>query len=213
VIALLLRELAGVSLGRATIVIGHLGEQIVRLVGDGSCFGIAVSYAEQPRALGSADAVRRALEAGAEPPLLVTAADTAYRPGDLAAVAARFRASGAAGGLGVRPVPREEIAERASVRVQDGLVVEVIEKPPPDPVEAGQVPPAVPATALAAAPLWLMAQQIIPFLEAVQGPPYQLAHAFQAAIEAGEAVAALELGPTRDLTRPADLVTHNFPYL
>jgi hypothetical protein len=39
------------------------------------------------------------------------------------------------------------------------------------------------------------------------------AHAVQEAIAAGEEVVALEMGPMRDLTRPADVVRHNFPYL
>ena len=45
------------------------------------------------------------------------------------------------------------------------------------------------------------------------GPPFELAHAFQEAIDAGERVAAIEIGKTRDLTDPLDLVEENFPYL
>ena len=43
VIALLLRELAEAGIDAATIVIGHLAEQVERLVGDGSGFGLADS--------------------------------------------------------------------------------------------------------------------------------------------------------------------------
>lgn len=214
VIALLLRELAGSGLERVTIVVGHLGEQIERFVGDGASFGLAVSYAEQDKALGSADALRSALRAGAEPPLLITAADTAYHAGDLASCVARFTASGAAGGLGIRPVPQDELRERSSVRVASGRVLEVIEKP--DPVGSAFGPPVSmrsAGTALAAAPLWLTAPSMLRYVEAVVGPPFQLADAFQGAIDAGETVVALELGPTRDLTRPADVIRHNFPYL
>lgn len=203
VVSLLLRELAGAGLERVTIVIGHLGEQIESFVGDGRRYGLRVAYAWQPEALGSADAVRCALAAGVEPPLLVTAADTAYRPGDLASAAARFESSGASGGLGVRAVPVEELPDRSSVRVHGGCVVEVIEKPPP-----GTVP-----GPLAAAPLWFLGPALVPFVEGLEGPPYELASAFQRAIDAGERVVALELGSTRDLTRPADVVRHNFPYL
>ena len=32
-------------------------------------------------------------------------------------------------------------------------------------------------------------------------------------IDAGEFVHGIEIGPTRDLTRPLDLVVENFPYL
>jgi hypothetical protein len=44
-------------------------------------------------------------------------------------------------------------------------------------------------------------------------PPYELENAFQAAIDAAELVIAVEIGKTRDLTYPLDLVEENFPYL
>jgi hypothetical protein len=40
-----------------------------------------------------------------------------------------------------------------------------------------------------------------------------LSAAFQRAIDAGKRVAAVEIGPTRDLTAPIDLARENFPYL
>jgi hypothetical protein len=40
-----------------------------------------------------------------------------------------------------------------------------------------------------------------------------LAEAFRRALENGREIAALELGPTRDLTRPTDVILGNFPYL
>ena len=54
VIATLLRELAGAGIAAATVVTGHLAAQIEELVGDGAAFGISVSYARQPKPLGSA---------------------------------------------------------------------------------------------------------------------------------------------------------------
>ena len=44
-------------------------------------------------------------------------------------------------------------------------------------------------------------------------PPYELGNAFQAAIDSGTAVRAVEIGKTRDLTDPLDLIEENFPYL
>lgn len=202
VIATLLRELAAAGIGRATIVVGHLGERIRALVEDGAAFGLQVRYARQEQALGSADALARALAAGARPPLVVSAADTVYSPGDVGAATATWLASGAGGGLGVREVPGSELPDRSSVRVEDGLVREIVEKPP---AEA--------ARCLAAAPVWFLGHSILPFLEGLPGPPYELAVGVQRAIDAGERVVALELGPTRDLTRPEDILAHNFPYL
>ena len=50
-------------------------------------------------------------------------------------------------------------------------------------------------------------------LAGLAGPPFQLADAFQQAIDGGALVRAVEIGPTLDLTFPLDLVEQNFPYL
>ena len=117
VLGTLLHELAAGGFARATVVVGHLGDQIETFVGDGSAFGLEVRLAWQPEALGSADAVVRALEAGAEAPLLVTAADTVYTAGDLGRAAKAWTASGTAGGLGVRIATGPE---RTPVTVENG---------------------------------------------------------------------------------------------
>jgi hypothetical protein len=44
-------------------------------------------------------------------------------------------------------------------------------------------------------------------------PPYELENAYQSAIDDGELVIAVEIGKTRDLTDPLDLVEENFSYL
>ena len=103
VIASLLRELSSAGLGPVTVVTGHLAEQVEELVGDGRAFGLELRFVRQPRADGSADAVRRALEAGARPPLVVSGADKLYRPGDVGAFAAAFEASRADAALAVEP--------------------------------------------------------------------------------------------------------------
>jgi dTDP-glucose pyrophosphorylase len=196
VIATLLRELAAARFETVTVVTGHLAEQVEGLVGDGSAFGLAVTYARQPEPIGSADAVRRALDAGARPPLLVSAADTVFRPGDLARVAEEWTSTGAAGGLGVRAARARP--EQTPVRVEKGRVVALGEGE-----EGG----------LAAAPLWFLDGDLATALASVSGPPYELAEAFVRALGMGREIAALELGPTRDVTRPTDVILRNFPYL
>jgi hypothetical protein len=83
-----------------------------------------------------------------------------------------------------------------SIRVEDGLVRTVVEPGP------GELWPA---------PLWGLSGEID--LTELPGPPYELAVAFQRAIDAGKPIAAIEIGPTRHLTDPYDLVHENFPYL
>src|SRR5438552_1384528 len=105
VVAVLLRELAAAGCERVWLVTGHLAERVETLVGDGSAFGVELSRVRQPGVLGSADAVRRALDAGAQLPALISAADTLFGSGDLAPFPRSFGASGAAGAVGVRSAP------------------------------------------------------------------------------------------------------------
>jgi NDP-sugar pyrophosphorylase family protein len=202
VIATLLRELADAGFAAAWVVVGHLRHQIEALVADGSAFDVAVRYARQPDPVGSADAVRRALAAGAGPPLLVLGADTFFAPGTIASARDRWLASGTSGGLAVRDVPAVEIPERSSVVVEGDRLVAVVEKPPD--ASAGT---------LAGAPLWFLDEGLCASLADLPGPPYELATAAQRALDGGAALAALPIGPTRDLTRPEDVVTRNFAYL
>jgi glucose-1-phosphate thymidylyltransferase len=183
VIATLVRQLTEEGLGPITVVTGYRAEQVEELLS-----GLELRFARQPSPDGSLDAVHRALEAGAARPTLVCAADTLFAPGDLAAVAG---AEGD-GAIGVR-----KDARKARIEIADGLVRRV--------VSADRTLP------FSSAPLWLLTDRID--LDSIPGPPYELAAAFQRAIDAGKRIAAVEIGPTRDLTEPADLVLENFPYL
>ena len=156
VIATLLRELAFAD--RITVVTGHLEGRLRRFLA-----GLDVGFAHQPEVLGSADAVRRALEAGARPPIVVTAADTVYARGAVRRFAESFTRSGAAAGM--------------------------------------------------APPLWALREEAVPFLDDLPGPPYELLSAFGRIAESGLPVETIEIGPTRQITTPADLVRENFVYL
>jgi CTP:molybdopterin cytidylyltransferase MocA len=158
VIATLLRELEGAGVGPVTVVVGHLGDQIRRLLA-----GLDVRFAEQREPLGSADAVRKAIAAGARAPFVVSVADTVYAPGDVRRFLDAWQRSGAPGAT--------------------------------------------------APPLWGVGAALVPYLEDLPGPPFELRHAFERAAEAGVEVARAELGPTRTLTEPGDLVLQNFVYL
>jgi CTP:molybdopterin cytidylyltransferase MocA len=63
-------------------------------------------------------------------------------------------------------------------------------------------------------PLWLIGERVHRFLDPLPGKaPYELQDVFRNATDAGAEVSAIQVGRTRDLTEPADLVRQNFPYL
>jgi UDP-N-acetylglucosamine diphosphorylase / glucose-1-phosphate thymidylyltransferase / UDP-N-acetylgalactosamine diphosphorylase / glucosamine-1-phosphate N-acetyltransferase / galactosamine-1-phosphate N-acetyltransferase len=198
VIATLLRELAAAGITLAFVVTGYLAEQVEELVGDGTAFGIEIRYVRQPGVLGSADTVGRALAARAEPPLLVTAADTVYTPGDVGCFVRAYEASGAAGALAVRRDPPPDPPHRPKVKVVDGAIEEVL--------YPGETP-------YGSAPLWAIGAEFVPFFEGLPGPPYELADVFRRALDSKLPIGGIEIGKTRDLTYAVDLVKENFPYL
>ena len=187
VVAQLLRELGAARCPRVTVVVGHLGEQVQRLLGDGRAFGVALRYVRQPQPDGSADAVSRA---GEEPPYLVLAADTVFAAGAITSFAHRAPAAGA---IAVRRRP-----DRPPVRVRAGNVERVLDPDGPGPFSG--------------APLWAVGVPVHERL-CLDNRPWELGNAFQAAIDAGEQIAAVEIGATRDLTGPLDVLEENFPYL
>ena len=194
VIAHLLRELARAGCGDVTVVVGHLGDQVRRVCGDGSRFGVRLGYAVQAEPDGSAGAVAAA---AAVPPYLVLGADTVFAPGDVARFGRVFAEGGTAGALALRPLDTAAPA-RNGVRAA-GDLVELLRSP--DPTHVG-------------APLWGVGPELASRVVELGGePPYELAAAFQAAIDAGTRIAGIEIGPTRDLTTPADLLVESFPYL
>jgi UTP-glucose-1-phosphate uridylyltransferase len=94
VIVTLLRELEEAGVEDVTVVVGHLGDQIRTLLD-----GFEIRFAEQPEPLGSADALRCAVEAGARAPFLVTVADTVFAAGDLRRFVRTWEKSGADGAM------------------------------------------------------------------------------------------------------------------
>lgn len=189
VVVTLLRELQAAGIERVTVVVGHLSEQIEALL---EGFPLDVRFVRQPHPDGSADAVRRGL---GELPSLVVAADTVFRPGDVA----RFAAT-PGHALAVRRDPPPDPGHRPPVRIEEGRVTRIID----DDL----------SISLGSAPLWRLDTDFDRgLLEDLPGPPYELSHAFQRLIEAGGIVRAIEIGPTRDLTHPQDLIEQNFSYL
>ena len=190
VVVTLVHELAAAGVDRIAVVTGHLAEQVEELLAP---LPYELRFVTQPEMLGSADAVSRAK---AVPPFVVSAADTRFAAGDIG----RFvlAARDGEGAVAVRRQPGR--LDYTQTQVEDGRIVRVSA-----PAAAG---------GWSAAPLWFLGPRVESFLRPLPGnPPYELADVVQLAIDAGVTVSAIQVGRTRDLTTPADLVRENFPYL
>jgi CTP:molybdopterin cytidylyltransferase MocA len=64
------------------------------------------------------------------------------------------------------------------------------------------------------APLWYLGPAVHARLDPLPGrPPHELQDVFASAVDAGATVSAIQIGRTRGLTSPVDLVRENIPYL
>ena len=155
-------------------------------------------FARQPGVLGSADAVRRALAAGAEPPLLVDGAPTPSSRRATSRGSPTRRASGAAGALAVRArAAARPAAPRGARRRRPGRGVL-----DDDPAASSSARAALGARAGARA-----------LLDGLPGPPYELADAVPAGDRGRPRDRRHRDRDDPDLTHPVDLVKENFPYL
>jgi mannose-1-phosphate guanylyltransferase len=82
----------------------HRAASVRRTVGDGSAFGLRVSYSHEPRILGTGGGPRRVRAFFGDEPFLLANGDV-FLDVDLSALVARHRASGALATLGLRPNP------------------------------------------------------------------------------------------------------------
>ena len=166
---------------------GTSASRCERLLGDGGAFGVRAPL--RPAAAGRTARPTRSGRAGEEPPYLVLAADTVFAAGAIALVRAAGRPSGrrdrrsapAGTAAGARPRRPRRACSRSG--------------------RAGAV-----LRRAAVGRRGARARASLP-----GQPPWELGNAFQAAIDAGEQIAAVEIGATRDLTAPLDLLRARIP--
>src|SRR5580692_6833439 len=113
-----------------TVLIGHKGFQISRLLGDGSRLGVSIRYVEQTSALGIAHAVGR-LETYSQKPFLLFLGDIFFVPDDMGRMFDLFRGQGGGAVLGAK-VEADPLAIQSNFSIAvspEGFATRVIEKP------------------------------------------------------------------------------------
>jgi len=170
VIVTVLRDLREAGVGAVTVVTGHLAEQVEALLA-----GVDVRFVRQPKALGGADAVRRA---ALQPPYVVVGADTLFSRGAVA----RFVEQAPAYDNAVAVRPKAESPVKDRVQVEGGLVTR-FDNDDPENLTTG-------------APLWWIGPTAHRHLDTLTGPPFELKEALQRASDEGFSAGAIEIGPT-----------------
>lgn len=130
-----LRWLADQGVTDVVYCIAHLGDRIRDVVGEGGRWGLRVTYADEgDRRLGTAGAVRLAVDTGLTDDRFLVLYGDSFLHVDVAAVWAAYRASGRDA---LMTVYRNDVRhERCNVRYTDGVVV-AYEKGLADPAGAG----------------------------------------------------------------------------
>ena len=125
-----IESLREVGIRRVFVVIGHLGFEIARALGDGSNLGVEISYVEQENALGIAHAVSR-LEPHVSSPFLLLLGDIVFLHKGLGEMVGLLGRDGVDGVLAVKEEPSVEAIQRNFVILEDdeGFVRRLIEKP------------------------------------------------------------------------------------
>ncbi|MEZ5989167.1 MAG: sugar phosphate nucleotidyltransferase [Planctomycetota bacterium] len=191
------------------IVIGHLGYEIVRTLGDGAEHGVRLRYVEQEETLGIAHALGK-LERWIDRPFFLFLGDIFFETDDLGQMLDRLGGGGRDDTAAVLAVKREPdlaaIMRNFVVHVEDGRVTRVVEKP------------RHPRTDLKGCGLYLFDTAIF---DAVRRTPrtalrdeYEITDAIQIFIDDGWRVEAAEVvKEDLNLSFPTDLLALNLHYL
>ena len=110
------------------LVIGHLGEQIIEHLGDGSRLGVRLEYIWQREARGTGHAALLAEDFVGGEPFFLSWGDIIVPPRNYQKVVSAFTSGGADAVISLNWV--EDPYEGAAVYVRDGFVERIQEKPP-----------------------------------------------------------------------------------
>ncbi len=121
-------RLRTMGVDEVALVVGFEGQQLQNLVGDGSQFGMHITYVWQKEQLGTGHAALICEDFVAGDTFVLIFGDILTRTDNYSAMAKRFRDGGCDGLLTVFPV--EDPSNGAAVDVREGYVAGIIEKPP-----------------------------------------------------------------------------------
>lgn len=140
IIVTLLSNLRAADIKNVLVVVGHLADEIRGFLGDGSAYGMRLTYRDQTERLGTAHAVMQALDF-IDGEVMVLAGDTAFGPNHIGGLIEFHRRAGADLSISLKRVPPERLSATNSVAIvpdeavepeQGGRITRFVEKPAPN---------------------------------------------------------------------------------
>ncbi len=202
-----LESLAEIGIRKVIIVIGHLGYEIVRALGDGKKWGVEIEYVEQEETLGIAHAVGQ-LERIVDKPFMLFLGDIFFETDNLGLMLRLYREEGADCVVAVKEEKDPSAIKRnfAVHEDENGVIRRVIEKP------------RNPRTNLKGCGLYLLD---LSFFDAVRRTPrtalrdeYEITDSIQIFVDYGyKVMAARVVKEDLNLSFPHDLLDLNLHFL
>jgi len=231
IIGTLLTNLRAAGISDVLVIVGHLADKMRRFLGDGSGYGVRLTYREQRERLGTAHAVMQAVDF-ISGETMVLAGDTAFGPNHVGGLVEFHRQTCADLSISLKRVPVELLASTSSVALapddgsvepsgrasgrglaevavepeRGGRITRIVEKPAP-----GTAPSDV-----AAAPLHIYPPSLADYLPRVglsSRGEYELADVITMMIAAGLRVMGKIEPLAPSLTDQRDILRLNFEYL
>ena len=129
ILSIIFSRLKLMGVDEVALVVGFEAEKLRELIGDGSRYGMNVTYIRQEEQLGTGHATLLCEEFVAGEPFVLVFGDIITRRDNYAVMAELFNSAECDAVLSVFPV--EDPSNGAAVEVKDGRVVRIVEKPPP----------------------------------------------------------------------------------
>lgn len=206
VIGVVMRNLSELSPREIIVIIGHMEEQVKDCLGDGSKYGVKITYRTQEVPAGTAKALELAMKE-IEEDVIVSSCDSIVPREHIRELWRYHVAEKCDATLSLKVLDRREITESSSVRLEeDGNVSRIIEKP-----RAGEI-----LSSVASSPLYVFSETVKEYLPKVRKSErgeYEVQDAIQMMIDDGLRVKGIISDSWIHLSSIEDFLMLNFDYM
>ncbi|MFQ5974753.1 MAG: nucleotidyltransferase family protein [Candidatus Hydrothermarchaeales archaeon] len=197
--------LSKAGINEICIVIGHLGEQVVDFFGDGSKFGVDITYKKQEEQLGTAHALSTAGDF-VEKNLLVIASDCILPSEHIIDLINFHNTNKCDATLSLKELDKDEMTQSSTVKLEaDMSISKIIEKPSKEEILSN----------IACAPLYIF-KDVRKYLSKVQKSrrgEFEIVDVIQMMIDNGLNVKGVKTDSFSHLSNLEDFLKLNFEYL